>query len=688
MAEGDGEGKATGAHTGTHDVFVSYASQDAALATTVVDALERSGVSCWIAPRDVTPGMFYADEIVGAIDAAKAMVLILSQNAAASQHVVREVERAASKRHPVVSLRIDRAALPPGLAYFLNTSQWLDARGEDIGRSMPKLVAAVRLATEKPVIPNVSMAAPGAAGTPSHKSYPSSGDRSRRHIAIVVGSLVGLAIAGVAVYRFWQPESRPIAPTASTPAASTQVSETVASAIPERSVAVLPFVDMSEKKDQEYFADGMAEEIIDLLAKVPNLHVPARTSSFYFKNKPTKIPDIARELGVANVLEGSVRRSGNHLRVTAQLVRADNAYHMWSETYDRDLRDVFKVQDEIANAVVQALQISLMGGPLTRPKGGTQNLQAYQLYLRALSASLQNTDPSLELAGGYLEQAIKLDPNFGLAWSALAINTIVETDGDLLNPKEGYERARQLAQRALQLSPDLADAHAALQYVHRTYDWDWAASEREGRLALSLDPTNSSALMFTGLLSVTLGHWDDAVRQLRSALARDPLDTYVNANLGDALYSAGRYAEAETAYRRVVELAPQFWWAPSSLAKILVAEGRPEAALAMLQQDVHKNDRLLVLPIVLQAVGRTAEADEELNVLIASHADSLAYWIAAAYAYRGDHDLALQWLDRAYKAKDANLVYLVGEPLFKNVASDPRYKAFLRKMNLPESPAE
>jgi len=190
--------------------------------------------------------------------------------------------------------------------------------------------------------------------------------------------------------------------------------------------------------------------------------------------------------------------------------------------------------------------------------------------------------------------------------------------------------------------------------------------------------------MFTGLLSGTLGHWDDAVRQLRSALARDPLSTYVNANLGDVLYGAGRFVEAETAYRRVLELAPQFWWAPSSLARILLAEGRPDAALAMLQQDVHEGDRVQVLPIVLQAVGRKAEADRALNVLITSHADSDAYWVAAAYAYRADHDLTLQWLDRAYKAKDANLVYLVGEPLFKNVASDPRYKAFLRKMNLPE----
>ena len=202
---------------------------------------------------------------------------------------------------------------------------------------------------------------------------------------MIVGgvAVLSLALAYFGVDKFWL--SKPVA----TEQPVAEVAPTIApaaTAISEKSIAVLPFTDMSEKKDQEYLADGMAEEIINLLAQVPDLLVPARTSSFYFKGKQTKIPDIARELGVAHVLEGSIRRSGDHLRVTAQLVRADNGYHLWSETYDRELRDVFKVQDDIANAVVQALQIKLMGGELSRRKGGTQNLEAYQLYLRAVSA--------------------------------------------------------------------------------------------------------------------------------------------------------------------------------------------------------------------------------------------------------------------------------------------------------------
>jgi tetratricopeptide (TPR) repeat protein len=375
---------------------------------------------------------------------------------------------------------------------------------------------------------------------------------------------------------------------------------------------------------------------------------------------------------VAHVLEGSVRKSGNQLRVTAQLIRADDGYHVWSQTYDRDFRDIFKVQDEIANAVVQALRIGLMGGPLTRPTGGTQNLEAYEMYLRAASADFELTKESLEAAGGYLDKAIKLDPNFGLGWAELANNVVLKTNGGLLPLKEGSGRARQLAQHAVQLSPYLADPRAQLAYIYRTYDWDWAASEAELRRTLSLEPTNSFALESA-----------DAERHYRSALVRDPLNSFVILNLGTALYGAGRFVDAEAAYRRLIKVAPDFLWAPYYLGKTLLAEGKREAALATVQQDEDEEDRLILLPIVLQAAGHKAEADEALKELITKYADADAYHVAMTYAYRGDHDLAFQWLDRAYQQKDRDLAQILGEHLFKNIAKDPRYKAFLRKMKLP-----
>ena len=209
---------------------------------------------------------------------------------------------------------------------------------------------------------------------------------------------------------------------------------------------------------------------------------------------------------------------------------------------------------------MQALKIKLKGGSLDRRSGGTQNLEAYQLYLRAVSAVYQNTKSSLDAADEYAEQAIKLDPSYGRAWYVLAFSVEGKTDSGFLDATEGFERVRQLAQRALQLSPDLAEAHALLGYVHRTLDWNWTAAETEGQRALAIDPTNPYALNMAGLLSCTLGRWDNAERQLRAALVRDPLNTYVIFNLGTTYYLAGRFAEAEGMYRKLLEVEPGFGW--------------------------------------------------------------------------------------------------------------------------------
>jgi TolB-like protein/Flp pilus assembly protein TadD len=657
MAEGDGmDGASDGAASRT--VFLSYASQDAEIANTVCQFLESHRIRCWIAPRDVAPGALYADAIVRAINESKCLLIVLSQSAVASSHVGRELERAASKRKPIIALRIDAAPLSPELEYFLSNSQWIDVAALGMPAALAKLADAAGRDSATSPTPNPPL------GVTATQVAKASGVVSKR-IAKAAAIIVVLVAAAILAIRFWptkhsDPQTIPVA----------QISD--------KSIAVLPFADMSEKKDQEYFGDGMAEEIIDLLAKVPDLRVPARTSSFYFKGKTTKIPDIARELGVVHVLEGSIRRSGNQLRVTAQLVRADTGYHVWSETYDRDLNDVFKVQDDIANAVVQALQISLMGGPLTRQKGGTQNLEAYQLYLRAVKAFWQNDRVSTDAARADIERAVKLDPDFSLAWTMLGW---VATDS--FSP-DGFERARHLANQALQLSPDLAAPHVLLGYIHRTYDWDWAAAQSEMRRALAIDQLQTDALETAGQVSATLGHWDDAERQMRAALERDPLNPDVLWNLATTLYRAGRFADAESEYRRLIEVAPDYRGAHGYLGKTLLAEVKREAALAMVQEEADEAARLEFLPIVLQAVGRRSEADEALQSLATKYASSDAYSVGMNYAYRNDHDAALQWLERAYKQKESGFVEIVGEPLFKNLKDDPRFKALLKKMNLPE----
>jgi len=456
-------------------------------------------------------------------------------------------------------------------------------------------------------------------------------------------------------------------------------------AVPPKSIAVLPFVDLSERKDQQYFADGMAEEIIDRLVQAPDLRVPARTSSFFFRGTNSTIADIAHQLGVANVLEGSVRRSGSRVRVIVQLVRADTGYQVWSQNYDRELRDIFQVQDEIASAVATTLQISLAGGPLVRERGGTRNLDAYELYLRAqASVTVDSSEATIRAAQEMLRRAVALDPKFGLAWTLLASMSVALVENSDLSPIDGHREARRLAMHAIELSPGVAEPHAILAYLYRN-DWDWTAAQEELRLALSVDPRDPVSLMLDGLMSMTHGQHDKAEHQLRAAVERDPLFNYANFDLGNELYLHGKYNEAETVFRRLLDISPRFKWTRPYLAKALLAQSKSKAALEALEPAEAGAPRSDYLPIMLLANGRVRDADAALQALIEQYAATDAYYIAMTYAYRNDKQLALQWLERAFVQRDAGLLEMMGEPLLTNISAEPRFRAIVHRMNLAYS---
>ena len=675
MTERDSDEKTSAS---TPIVFISYASQDAAVANAITEALERCSLRCWIAPRDVMPGAPYAGQIIHAIDAAKASVLILSKDAASSPHVLREVERSASKRHPIVSLRIDQVSLPADLEYFVMASHWLDASAGDMDRAMPKLVAAVQVAV------NASAAVSADAPTPA--TSPVSAPSTRK-LALVLASGVGLGLLGLAVDRLWLSNRRAVAIPVAAPVVSAPVSVPAAPTIPDKSVAVLPFVDMSEKKNQEYFSDGLSEELIDMLVKIPDLRVPARTSSFYFKGKQATIADIAKVLGVAHVLEGSVRKSGNHLRITAQLVRADSGYHLWSETYDRQLDDIFNVQDEIATAVVGALKLKLLDVPTAKDRQ-TTNPAAHDQYLigrRLLAGGNYAVDRN---AAEAFRRAVNLDPNYASAWAGLAEATLDALDADSTLVAE-FNAMRQEAQtaadKAIALRPDLPDGYIARGYIRSIDLKDFRGADQDFRRALSIEPENSEALFrYSNSVLMPTGRLDEAVAMATRAVKSDPLNADAWARLGGNQFYRGDYLAARESWQRSLEINPQQSWVASSVAYTFLLVGEPAKALPIAQRASSEVFRLQGAALAEHDLGNVKEAEQRLSELIAKSADSGAYQIAEVYAWWADKDNAFQWLDRASVQHDGGLILVKVDPLLKSIRPDPRFKAFLRKMNLPE----
>ena len=658
----------------TH-VFISYASQDATVAGALVEALEQNGVKCWIAPRDVKAGAQYADAIVRAISGAKAVVLVLSESAAASSHVSREIERASSRKRPIIALRIDAAPLTPALEYFLSESQWVEAQTGRMETAYAKLIDDIRdpARTAPRNTPAASLEVSAATARAAH--------RKLRSKWILLAAGTGFVVAALLVYKIWisshGAQEKPVATTSLAAAAGVPAQPTIS----EKSIAVLPFVDMSEKKDQEYFSDGLSEQLIDMLTKIPELRVPARTSSFYFKGKQTTIQDIAKALSVAHVLEGSVRKSGNHLRITAQLVRADNGYHLWSETYDRQLDDVFKVQDEIAGAVVKALKISLMGGSLPESTG-TQNIEAYNLYLQARSMLRHANEPAdYERVVEYLRRAVDADPQFANAWALLSRALIGEALSSDVPNHQLIEEARRTAKQALKLNSALSGPHLAYGSILWGVDLDIRGADAEFQQALKLDPNSPDALRWADTLPMYRGQFDKALELAQKSIAIDPVDAGVYLDLTLIYYFAGKYPEALAAYRKMLDLDPGSY-RNEIVAFILLAKGDAAAALSEIEshKEVRKNCSCLVL--AYDALGRKGEADAALANLEKHHANDTAYEIGLVYANRGELDQAFGWFDRAYRQRETVLFNLKFSPWTKNLRSDPRFNALLRKLGL------
>jgi TolB-like protein len=653
-------------------VFISYASQDAEAAKRICDTLRAAGIEVWFDKSELRGGDAWDRQIRKQINDCALFIAIISATTQGrvQGYFRREWKLAVDHTHdmservafllPVV---IDDTAeadadVPEGFRVF----QWTRLPA---GEAPPAFVARIsQLLSREPQAPAQGRPPTGPAAAASRRS---------KLVALLIAAIV-LGAGYFALDKFVLSKRT----STSTSAIDSLLGESAATPINEKSIAVLPFLDLSEKKDQEYFSDGLADELLDLLAKTPGLHVIARTSSFSFKGKSDDIPTIARKLHVANILEGSVRKSGDRLRVTTQLIRASSGEHLWSETYDREMKDVFAMQDEIAAAVVGQLKLKL--APASQSAAGrTANVEAYTEYLLGREFSSHDDDRRAIEA---FRKAIALDPNYVAPYGGLALSEyfVAEENGDAA----GHQRAQDAAAKAVDLGPNDPNAYAARGFIRHAMNWDWAGAQADFEKAIALDPGDARFQSLYSTLLAALGRMPEAIAASRKAIELDPLKAGTWANLMMFLIPSRDFAAAHEASRRALEISPGSPYVLAEVGMLQLIEGKAQDALATFRGNDIDVFRLAGTAMAEHTLEHPKESNRALDELIAKHAGDSAYQIAEAVAWRGEKDKAFEWLERAYAQRDGGLEGVKNDALLDSLHADPRYRALLRKMNLPE----
>jgi adenylate cyclase len=485
------------------------------------------------------------------------------------------------------------------------------------------------------------------------------------------GALGLLLVIGIGWW--WTTQSRRASPSPATPNA--------VHAPDQKSIAVLPFVDMSQAKDQEYFCDGISEEILDALAKVDGLRVVARTSSFSFKGKNADVGEVANKLNVENVLEGSLRRAGNRIRITAQLINARDGFHLWSDTYERELKDVFAVQDEITRSIVDALKIKLAVAP---PAHTRQNTEAYDLYLQGLYLSNKSDEENLRKSVTFFQRALDKDPNFARAWIGIAKAWIWLADA-YVTPLEAYSKVKEAASKALALDERNAEAHCYLGETKRILDRNLSGEEEELKRALEIDPNSADAHMFMSFLKSAQGELEEAVQEIEEAERLDPLSPPICFVAVLWYRSADRIEDAINAGQRSVQLDPNYVYFDPPLADAYRAKGDFNEAIALYEKaQAATHFPSPGLGITYAKMGRREDCRRVVDQLIEKSRQQYvaADSIAAVYVALGEKDEALRWLERAFEEHSGSFYSYLFRPEFRALRSDPRFSDLLRRIGI------
>ena len=671
-------GGETTARNGRHAVFVSYASEDVEAVGRICEALRGAGIEVWFDQSELRGGDLWDQTIRQRIHDCQLFIPVVSAHTdARSEGYFRREWK----------LAVDRTEDMAGDVAFL-VPVVVDGTPSAAARVPPKFrdVQWTRLPDGQPTAAFIQriralLVSSPPAGTkpgaevrgglaPVHQAaaaFPNRVSKTspvRSATVLMAAAIVILGAGYLAIDRLVL--SKRAAP--------------VVTAI-ERSIAVLPFVDMSEKHDQEYFGDGLAEEVLDVLAKVPGLHVVGRTSSFQFKGKNADLRTVGTTLGAAHMVEGSVRRSGGRIRVTAQLVRTADGVHEWSNSYDRDAGDAIQIQREIAAGIAHALQITVDEGSLS--SSGAISPAAYELFLRGRQAYDKVDKAGLEQAADYFQRALDAEPSFSRAADHLAWTRFLQADNGVVPGAEGWERARKAVEGLIAANPRSLMGHVLLARILTDYDWDWERAGREATEALAIDSRQPLSHYPAASLATVLGKWGEAESHFRAVLNVDPLSAEAHWSLGLALYGEGRIEDALAEQRRAVVIDPALLYGHSAVATDLLAVGQPEAALREIQLESSDEGKLIGLSVVYHALGRKKDSDAALAQLTRDFANQQAYAIAIVHADRGETDEAFRWLERAFQQRDSNLAYIKSEWSIRSLRDDPRYRALLQKMRLP-----
>jgi TolB-like protein/lipoprotein NlpI len=671
----------------SHAVFLSYASQDAQAAQKICEALRAAGIEVWFDQSELRGGDAWDRSIREQIHECRLFMPVISASteARAEGYFRREWKLAVDRTHDLservaflIPVVIDttperKADVPDSFRHV----QWTRLPA---GETTPAFVDRIkRLLSPEPRA--ASKTAVSGEIAPALNRASSTRGVKRALLAAVIVAVVGVA-AYLAYDRPWtqkRAESQAASPTASVSAPPAAFNP------PPHSVAVLPFVNMSGDREQEYFSEGLTEELLNSLSRINELQVAARTSSFSFQGEHPDISTVAHKLNVAAVLEGSVRRSAHTVRITTQLVNGSTGFHVWSQTYDRDLGDVLQLQTEIATAVASALKVTLLGDEAAKIElGGTRDPAAFDAYLRGTKAQATHHNlEDLQAAIAAYTEAIRLDPNYALAFAARSFTLSYST----LLARSGRERilaaAHADAQQAIALAPPMTEGHIALAiFFAGTLDFTRAMAEYQQ--AVTLGPGNARAMLPAGPFLVFMGHTDTGIATTRRVVVIDPLNPQTHHSLGLALLYARRYEEAVAAFGQVVSLDPEEpeGYSGRGYAHLLLgnAERARESCAATPEHGFNQS----CLALANDRLGRHADAETALARLKALMGSGAAYGYATIYAQRGDLGEALNWLETALRLRDPFLVLLKTDPLMDPLRKEPRFQVVMRELKFPD----